>query len=138
MLCNERSIYCTQIPNIVTYSVTYKDLGLILPLFFFHEMVFNNPTRVCDLHVMLRQAKHTRKILYRKLALSKVASIFKETLKKKLDYNEFVILFNHFSVLLELSKQSFSNYWFSLINIFGIFKQKKNIFFCKPIRVERG
>lgn len=45
-------------------------------------MVVNSPTRVCDLHVMLKQAKHTRKILYRKLALSKVASIFKETLKK--------------------------------------------------------
>lgn len=68
-------------PNIVTFSVIYNDLGLISP-FFFHETVVNNPTRLCDLHVKLREAKHNRKILYRKLAPSKVASIFKETLKK--------------------------------------------------------
>lgn len=39
------------------------------------------------------------RLLYIKSTLSKVVSIFKEKLKR-LGYNQFIILFNHFSVLL--------------------------------------
>lgn len=68
----------------MTYSVVYKDLGLTLP-FFFQELVVSNPTRVCDLHVKLRQARHNRKILYIELAFSKVASIFRDIEKVIMD-----------------------------------------------------